>query len=531
MAETSIGKGNLTLGVNSGALGKGLKAATSTLSGWASSTAGMMKSKSAGIMSAFGMGGSVKGGLLGLAGGMGLGAFDGAIDKVRELSQVGKQAKNLGIESGQFMGLAEVFKKSGVEGNEMIAMLAKMQAKVSDAANGNAQMAGTFKSIGLNAQDLAAMKPDEQFKAIADAIGGLKSKGDQTAVAMKLFEEQGVKLGGVWSQGSAGIQKQIEKAKELGTALGQTDMDKLMKAQSAIPKLGKLWDGFKNKTIVAIAPIIELIGGKLSSVVEGITPLFSWVSRGISTHWGIIADVIGEGVSLVWDFGKSVIGAIGEVFSFGGEMMSIEDIVTGAWKAIGIAAAYVWDVIKAGAGGVSFAMGTLVNVFADVSDAYTSFLEKFKGSAVADMIPGFDKMVENSKKGNAILRKSGDEMKAWGKGTFDNFGKSADSVKAWFEKRKNKGGEDMEDLGDEFGKGLEPAMKKAAKEVNFAGAFEKGSKEEYSILLDRGLNAQLSAQQKSAEALLAIKNLNEQSRKALQKIVDYLKDKPGLLPT
>ena len=69
-------------------------------------------------------------------------------------------------------------------------------------------------------------------------------------------------------------------------------------------------------------------------------------------------------------------------------------------------------------------------------------------------------------------------MKKWGEGTIDNFGKSADQVDAWFEKRKNKKKRDMEeDLYDPIGGGKSKG--KEHKESDAVAALIAGTKEAF----------------------------------------------------
>jgi hypothetical protein len=157
----------------------------------------------------------------------------------------------------------------------------------------------------------------------------------------------------------------------------------------------------------------------------------------------------------------------------------------------------VWDTIKAGAGAISYVSSFIVDGFGLVIDALHSVIDlatelpdAIKPDWIDDFAKGLDKTAEKS-------HEIGESMRNWGKGTFNNFGKSAGDVDKWFnnlearmnekpEKKKRGGGLAGDDVEIDAGKNM------------FAGAFEKGTKEAYQVIA-RYQTGQLADQKDEAK--------------------------------
>jgi hypothetical protein len=70
-----------------------------------------------------------------------------------------------------------------------------------------------FKQIGLKAKDLANLKPEEQFKRIADGMKKLKTHADRAAVAQEIFGKGATEILPFLAEGSEGIEK-LAKSRE-----------------------------------------------------------------------------------------------------------------------------------------------------------------------------------------------------------------------------------------------------------------------------------------------------------------------------
>lgn len=383
MAGNAIGRASLILGTDGAGLQSGLKGAEKNVFQFGDNVAkelekqnsrmGAIASRVGGVASAglnkglqAGLGTNLAGLTSGISGKLlgpigialgGIGAASETIDSLKDLANISRSAKALGLDGSAFMGLQQVFKRAGIEGDGFTGALGKIQAKISEAGNGNAQLAGLFKEIGLDARALAGIPVDEQIKRIADGFATLDNEGDRSRLALKLFEEQGLKLLPMFSKGSKGIDDFIANGKKIGTVLSNSQLLAAERATSALPKLSASFDGLKNRVVIALAPIIEKWATMGTKLLERLQPVFNWLGKAFTTvadiYWSVM-DKVFDGFSQAWE---AVEGWVKELVGSETELMEFEDVAWQVVEAVAqafsimaqrVAQAFGWTVKQAG---------------------------------------------------------------------------------------------------------------------------------------------------------------------------------------
>ena len=72
--------------------------------------------------------------------------------------------------------------------------LRKMSRRIQEAAQGTGAASVALQRLGLDAQELAKLTPDEQFLALADAMKSTRSHAERLQHTMALFESEGMPL-------------------------------------------------------------------------------------------------------------------------------------------------------------------------------------------------------------------------------------------------------------------------------------------------------------------------------------------------
>ena len=67
----------------------------------------------------------------------------------------------------------------------------KLSGVLLDAENGLVGAKDALAQLGLKAEDLKALSPEEQFQTIANALSGVESASDKAALAQDLFGKSG----------------------------------------------------------------------------------------------------------------------------------------------------------------------------------------------------------------------------------------------------------------------------------------------------------------------------------------------------
>jgi hypothetical protein len=502
-SSNAIGTGAVILTANADGVEPGLNKATSGLQKWAkdagkitekvnagssiaSSVVGGIKNlpntslASAGTGIGMALGGPIGAGIGAAAGGL----FSGALGSIKELASQGKIASALGVSSDQFMGLGLAAKKAGVDQESFGAALGKMEAHVAQAASKGGAYAESLSRIGLSTQQLAGMAPDQQFLAISTAIAGLPDSGQQAAAAMELFGKQGMQMLPMLTQGGAKLQEFADKQKMLGTALSSGDMEAVKKAAAAVPKIQAAYDGLWNRIVVAVAPVIEVVGNGLSKAFDRVQPVLRWIGEFASTYFTVWGAVLGEVIDLVGDVATSIGKWVGETLGLGDTTATVGGTMMSIFRGIGTGIAYVWDTLKAGAGIMARISSAFIDGFSFITSALKNVAELAKDlpdnirpSWIGDLSSGLDKA---SKKADELAGKMND----WGKKQVGNIGKSDKDVQAWFDKLEAK--MNAKDGADKKVKAWVDAADNVAQDTGdkskLGGAFAQGSKEAYSIV-------------------------------------------------
>jgi hypothetical protein len=567
MADNAIASGSVILTANADGLTSGLDKAATGVKSWATNISGALNStfnakggtlgafqhigtsvtnqlaglasKAKSLLSGAGtaigtmIGGPI-GGAIGAAVGSAVGTLGetvaGAIaapfEKLDLFANINKQAKSLGISASQFQGLTAVMGKAGIEGNQVAQVFTHMGKLISDVASGHGKGAAlAFEQLGLSATQLAGMKPDQQLLAIADAFAKLPPGGAQASAAAHLFGDSiGTALLPELQKGSAGMQGLIDTMKRTGAVMADDQIAAGANAskawKTAKNEIKQAWDGLANRASLIAAPVIEFVGKAVSKVFSMLLPVFDWVGRAVMKVTQIVTVVFEqiekwftEGVTWVQNLGK-------EFFDWGAGMPTVEEAVVGMFRAVGTAAAYVWDVIKLGAGVGYTAIGGVVKAYGQLFKVVSDGLQLLKELPEEIRPKWLDGAVDSYKVMADKVDMMGDKMLGWGKeGLATGLGDSAKMFNKWLDdalKKKQKLDEPTPN-SDMLGgpKGSTP---------KFAAALASGSKEAYSMVLKNQFGANGSkdiAKEQLKEAKKANK-IGEKGVKEAEKTNSFL---------
>ena len=161
--------------------------------------------------------------------------------------KVSNVSEKLGITTEALSELQYAAKQSGIESNTFDMALQRMVRRSAEAAQGFGEASGALKELGLSASQLASMSPDEQLKAIADALQLVPSEADKVRLAFKLFDSEGVALVQMLKDGSAEIQKFSDEAHKLGVVVSEEMSEAAKEYTEEQKRFNASWQGLKNK--------------------------------------------------------------------------------------------------------------------------------------------------------------------------------------------------------------------------------------------------------------------------------------------
>ena len=181
---------------------------------------------------------------------------------------LGKMADKIGIGTAALGGLRHAAELTGVATNTLDMGLQRMVRRVSEAASGSGEAKDALIELGLSAKALNEMSPDEQFRAIADAMEGVAGQGEKVRLAMRLFDTEGVALVNTLKGGSAALIKMEQEAERLGLRMSRGLVRGVESANDSITVLSSYVSTLFHRMVGELAPAIETITVKIREWVE-----------------------------------------------------------------------------------------------------------------------------------------------------------------------------------------------------------------------------------------------------------------------
>ncbi len=220
-----------------------------------------------------------------------------------DMASTGDIADKIGIGAEALQALRYAAEQTGGSAGAMDQTLTKMTAKIADAAKNGGEMSKTLAGMGLNAQELAKLPVEQQVLAVADAIKGMNTVGEQNAALMKLMEEGGIQLSATFRGGSEALLELTEQARENGLSSDEM-VRRAQIGQAAVLKLSAAWKAFKETLASFVVPII-------TAVVKGL----NWIASGLAklsrmTYGAMFGDDGGDPMGPLSDSAKRAVSDI-----------------------------------------------------------------------------------------------------------------------------------------------------------------------------------------------------------------------------
>lgn len=200
-----------------------------------------------------------------LAGAVGLGLLTKSA--IASGDALAKTADKLGIATDRLAGMRIAAERSGVASNTLDMAIQRMTRRLAEAAHGTGEAKDAIKELGLDAQALARMTPDQQFRSIADAMAQIDGQGQKVRLSFKLFDSEGVALVNTLKMGAQGLDEAQREAEALGLALTRVEAAKLEQVADAGARARDSVKGVGNQLALALAPGIELASNRMAALV------------------------------------------------------------------------------------------------------------------------------------------------------------------------------------------------------------------------------------------------------------------------
>jgi hypothetical protein len=182
-----------------------------------------------------------------------IGEFDG-------LDRVGKKAAAMGESVTKLQSLSHALKEvAGMDASKTEAALQRLQRTVGQAAEGSGKAAKAFAELGLNAQQMAAMTPTDQFRAVAKAMENYGSQTDKARLAQDIFGHSSKEVILALTTQAEALREAEEWAKKYGLTITDSQSEAIQSANDSLGRVTDAIQGWFVQFAAEFAPLVQVI--------------------------------------------------------------------------------------------------------------------------------------------------------------------------------------------------------------------------------------------------------------------------------
>lgn len=219
------------------------------------------------------------------------------------IDQQAKTADRLGITTEALTGLQHAASINGATNEELNKSLQTMQKNLGQVAQtGTGEAKDALEGLGLSATELKGLKPEEQFKLIAEKLKNVEDQSQKVYIAQTLMGKSGTKMINVMANGADGIQALMTEADELGITFSRIDAAKVEMANDAFERAEKSTHSFGQVLATETAPLVGALADMWtdsSKEAGGFGAIAQNVVTKVASGIGFLADM-GRGLQVTF---------------------------------------------------------------------------------------------------------------------------------------------------------------------------------------------------------------------------------------
>lgn len=210
--------------------------------------------------------------------------------------QVAKMARRTGLSTEAVSELGYAAEISGANIDSLEKGVKRMARTITDAESGLLTYVRAFDKLGLEAETLSKMTPEDAFMRIGRAIADMESPILRAASAQEIFGRAGTMLLPLFAEGAEGMAKWRARARELGVSLSTLATEQAERLTDALTDVKFALTGTAIAIAEQIAPEVEKFVLVVSDSVAGVS---DWIRinkdfiRSSATVAAVVASVTG----------------------------------------------------------------------------------------------------------------------------------------------------------------------------------------------------------------------------------------------
>ncbi len=214
-----------------------------------------------------------------------------------------KTADKIGATTKGLASLRHAAELTGVATTKLDTGLQRMTRRIAEAAQGSGEAQGALKELGLDAQELSQLRPEQAFERLSDAFGDVESQSDRVRLAFKLFDSEGVGLVNTLALGSEGLQEVAREAERMGIALDRADAVRFAEMRDSITRLQAVFSGLRFTIAAELAPAFTTVADIMRDSItqgDGVRNTYRGIGQDFANLVGVVGTVV-QGFKFVVD--------------------------------------------------------------------------------------------------------------------------------------------------------------------------------------------------------------------------------------
>lgn len=189
-------------------------------------------------------------------------------------------------------------------------------------ALGGAEAAAGFKALGVEVKDKNGQIKETAvlMREVGLKLGAVKNPSERSALAMKLFGEQGTKLLPLFAKGEKGLDELLGKLDELGGGVS----DEALAALAAQSQATKQYDIATLSLKSALAA--ELLPA-MTAKIQALTKVFAWLNKAVKGTYLVKSAVIILGAAMAWQGREAIAAGLKTALAYAPVILTVAGLV------------------------------------------------------------------------------------------------------------------------------------------------------------------------------------------------------------
>jgi hypothetical protein len=215
-----------------------------------------------------------------------------------------KQSRALGVSVEWMSAMGYAAERTGASQEALTAGMAKFSKRMVEAGQGNAGALDTFSRLGVSVTDTEGRlrSTEDVFDDVADSFAKMEEGAQKSALAQKVFEEGGVKLVGMLSEGRKGLEGLTKEAEKYGRVIGT----------NAAENAERFVDAFTNLKSSADGAIRDVVNGSMVEMTVAIEGIADLIANNKET-FADIGNAIGSAVQTALPALETMLDFVGDI--------------------------------------------------------------------------------------------------------------------------------------------------------------------------------------------------------------------------